>query len=143
MGAPRLAPQPLDKEHAMDIQTFMTRYQRAWETSDELLLASLFAPDGVYHNTPFAEQHGHDAIKAYWQRTKLQSDIRLRFEIVHAHAGGGVAHWHTTYQVASEELFRIWAASTGTNLLARNPGDPLPRLALDGVAIVELDNTGL
>jgi hypothetical protein len=35
--------------------------------------------------------------------------------------------------VASEELFRIWAASTGTNLVARQPGDPLPRMVLDGV----------
>lgn len=127
----------------MDIHAFMAAYQRAWETSDEHLLASLFAADGVYHNTPFAEQAGHEAIKAYWQRTKLQSDIRLRYEVIHAHPGGGVAHWHTTYQVTSEELFRIWAASTGTNLLARREGDPLPRLALDGIAVVELGADGL
>jgi uncharacterized protein (TIGR02246 family) len=127
----------------MDIQGFMATYRRAWETSDEDLLATLFAPDGVYHNTPFAEQRGHAAIKAYWQRTKLQRDIAVRTEVVHAHARGGVARWHTTYQVASEEMFRMWAASAGTNLLARKPGDPLPRLALDGVAIVELDDAGL
>jgi hypothetical protein len=48
-----------------------------------------------------------------------------------------------TYQVTSEELFRIWAASTGTGALARKPGDPLPRLALDGIAIVELNDAGL
>jgi limonene-1,2-epoxide hydrolase len=127
----------------MDIQTFMATYRRAWETSDENLLVTLFAPQGVYHNTPFAEQRGHAAIKAYWQRTKLQRDIEVRYEIVHAHARGGVARWHTTYQVASEEMFRMWAASAGTSLLARKPGDPLPRLALDGVAIVELDEAGL
>lgn len=127
----------------MDIQRFMATYERAWETSDEDLLVTLFAPDGVYHNTPFAEQRGHAAIKAYWQRTKLQRDIEVRSEIVHAHARGGVARWHTTYQVASEEMFRMWAASAGTNMLARKPGDPLPRLALDGVAIVELDEAGL
>jgi SnoaL-like domain len=97
----------------------------------------------VYHNTPFAEQRGHAAIAAYWQRTKLVEDIRVRYEIVHAHARGGVARWHTTYQVTSEKLFESWAASTGTNLLARKPGDPLPRLALDGVALVELDDAGL
>jgi uncharacterized protein (TIGR02246 family) len=127
----------------MDIQRFMATYKRAWETSDEDLLVTLFAPDGVYHNTPFAEQRGHVAIQAYWQRTKLQRDIEVRYEIVHAHARGGVARWHTTYQVASEEMFRMWAASAGTNMLARKPGDPLPRLALDGVAIVELDEAGL
>jgi hypothetical protein len=61
----------------MDIDGFMESYKRAWETSDEHLLASLFAPDGTYRNTPFASQQGHEAIKQYWQRTKLQSDIKL------------------------------------------------------------------
>lgn len=125
------------------IDRFMEGYKRAWETSDEHLLASLFAADGVYRNTPFAEHRGHEAIKAYWQRTKLQSDIRLEYEILARHERGGIAHWHTTYQVASEELFRIWAASTGTNLLARKEGEPLPRLALDGVAAAEFDDAGL
>ncbi|HYB49611.1 MAG TPA: nuclear transport factor 2 family protein [Burkholderiaceae bacterium] len=126
----------------MDIEGFMQAYKRAWETSDEELLASLFAPDGVYRNTPFSEQRGHGAIKAYWQRTKLQSDIALRYEILARHEHGGVAHWRTTYQVTSEELFALWAASTGTNLLARKPGDPLPRLALDGIAVVHFDASG-
>lgn len=127
----------------MDIEKFMATYKQAWERSDENLLVSLFAPEGVYHNTPFAEQRGHDAIKAYWQRTKLQRDIEVRYQVVHAHPGGGVARWHTRYQVTSEEMFKMWAASAGTNMLARKPGDPLPRLALDGVALVELDASGL
>jgi limonene-1,2-epoxide hydrolase len=127
----------------MDIDRFMERYKAAWEASDERLLTALFAPDGVYHNTPFAEQRGHAAIAAYWQRTKLQSDIRVRYEILARTAQGGIAHWHVTYQVTSEELFRIWAASTGTNVLARNPGDALPRLALDGIAVIELGADGL
>jgi len=127
----------------MDIEAFMQRYRAAWEASDEHQLTALFAPDGVYHNTPFAEQRGHAAIAAYWQRTKLQSDIRVTYEILSRHARGGIAHWHVTYQVTSEELFRIWAASTGTNVLARKPGDPLPRLALDGIATIELGDDGL
>jgi hypothetical protein len=127
----------------MDIDGFMESYKRAWESSDENLLASLFAGDGAYRNTPFAAQIGHEAIKAYWQRTKLQSDIRLAYEVLARSPRGGIAHWRTTYQVTSEELFRIWAASTGTNLLPRQAGDPLPRLVLDGVAVVEFDDAGL
>ena len=127
----------------MDIAGFMGRYKVAWETSDEVKLLALFAADGVYHNTPFAEQRGHAAIAAYWQRTKLQSDIRVTYEVLAKQTRGGIAHWHVTYQVTSEELFRIWAASTGTNMLARKLGDPLPRLALDGIAVVELDDAGL
>jgi hypothetical protein len=127
----------------MDLALFMETYKRAWETSDENLLAALFAEDGIYRNTPFAEQRGREAIRAYWQRTKLQSDIHLAYDVLHRHEHGGIAHWRTTYQVTSEELFRIWAASSGTNLLARKAGDPLPRLVLDGMAVVELDATGL
>ena len=127
----------------MDIDAFMEKYKRAWETSDEHLLASLFAPDGCYRNTPFACQQGHEAIRQYWQRTKLQADIRLTYEVLESHAGGGIAHWHTTYQVTSEEMFTMWAASTGTNMLARKEGDPLPRLALDGIAVVEFGSDGL
>ena len=125
------------------IDEFMQAYQRAWERSDAQLLASLFAVDGVYHNTPFNEQRGREAIMAYWQRTKLQRDIEVRYAVLARYEAGGIAHWHTTYQVTSEELFGLWAASTGTNLLARQPGDPLPRLALDGIAVVEFDPDGL
>jgi len=127
----------------MNIDEFMSNYKRAWETSDEHLLASLFATDGNYRNTPFACQTGHEAIKQYWARTKLQSDIHLSFEVLERHAAGGIAHWRTRYQVTSEDMFRMWAASAGTNMLARKEGDPLPRLVLDGVAVVEFGPDGL
>jgi hypothetical protein len=68
---------------------------------------------------------------------KLQEDVRLTYEVLAAGPGRGIAHWHVNYQVASEELFHIWAASTGTNLVARKPGDPLPRMILDGVLKAE------
>ena len=78
-------------------------------------------------------QRGRVELAAYWQRVKLQRSIELSFEILSSAPGSGIAHWHVSYQVASEELFQIWAASTGTNLIARKPGDPLPRMVLDGV----------
>lgn len=117
----------------MDIEQFMRGYKSAWEGKDEKAFCALFAADGVYHNTPFASQRGHAQLAAYWQRIKHQNDIELGFEVLASAPGSGVAHWHVTYQVASEELFQIWAASTGTNLIARKPGDPLPRMVLDGV----------
>jgi len=117
----------------MNIEQFMQGYQRAWEERDDALFFALFAPDASYHNTPFAEQRGHAQLAAYWQRVKLQDEVRLRYEVLASTADGGIAHWHVTYQVRSEELFRIWAASTGTNLISRKEGDPLPRMVLDGV----------
>jgi len=60
-----------------------------------------------------------------------------RDEVLASTATGGIAHWHVTYQVASEELFQIWAKSAGTHVVARKRGDPLPRMVLDGVLSAE------
>lgn len=117
----------------MDIHRFMQGYQAAWEQRDPSKFAALFQPDGRYHNTPFQVQRGTAQLAEYWKRVQLQEDVRVSYEVLAATATSGIAHWHVTYQVASEELFQIWARSTGTNLLARKPGDPLPRMVLDGV----------
>lgn len=122
---------------------FMETYGRAWETRDETLLCSLFAPDGVYHNTPFDAQAGHAAIARYWDRVKLQDDIRFTFRTVCETPAGGVAAWTTRYRVTSEEMFEMWAKSAGTGMIARKPGEPLPRLRLEGIAEVELGVDGL
>ena len=121
----------------MDVEQFMQGYKKAWQERDEAQFCALFAEDGEYHNTPFAVQRGHAQLAAYWQRVKLQEDVQVRYEILATSPAGGIAHWHVTYQVASEELFRIWAQSTGTNLVSRKPGDPLPRMVLDGVLKAE------
>lgn len=123
----------------MNIEDFMQGYKRAWETKDDAAFAALFTPDGEYHNTPFAVQRGPEQLREYWRRIKLQEDIHLDYDVLAKTADGGIAHWHTTYQVASEELFQIWAKSTGTNLVARRPGDPLPRMILDGVLMARFE----
>lgn len=97
------------------------------------MFAALFQPDGRYHNTPFQVQHGVAELVEYWKRVQLQEDVHVTYEILADKDGVGLAHWHVTYQVASEELFQIWAKSTGTNLVSRKPGEPLPRMVLDGV----------
>lgn len=117
----------------MTIHDFMQGYKAAWEQRDAAAFCALFAADGEYHNTPFAVQRGHAELAAYWARIKLQDNPRLYYEVLAQTPTTGIAHWHVTYQVASEELFRVWAQSTGTNLVAHKPGDPLPRMVLDGV----------
>ena len=119
----------------MNIDQFMKEYKAAWEQRDESMFCALFAPNGEYHNTPFAVQRGHEQLAEYWRRVKLQEDVRVDYEVLASTPVGGIAHWHVTYQVASEELFQIWARSTGTNLVVRKPGDPLPRMVLDGVLV--------
>jgi len=127
----------------VNIHEFMQGYKAAWEQRDERLFTALFAPDGEYANTPFAVQRGHAQLAEYWRRVKLQEDVHVTYEVLASAAESGIAHWHVTYQVASEELFRIWAQSTGTNLIARKPGDPLPRMVLDGALSAEFESGGL
>jgi SnoaL-like protein len=121
----------------MDVEQFMQGYKAAWEARDESRFCALFTRDGIYHNTPFAEQRGHEQLARYWERVKLQADINVAHEILASSSNGGLAHWHVTYQVTSEELFRIWAASTANKCrhakawraaaahgLGRNPASP-------------------
>lgn len=117
----------------MNIESFMHGYQTAWEQRDPAKFAALFQPDGRYHNTPFQVQRGTEHLVEYWKRVQLQEDVQVTFEVLASTATSGVAHWHVTYQVMSEELFNIWARSTGTAVAARKPDDPLPRMVLDGV----------
>lgn len=117
----------------MNIETFMTGYKAAWEARDPSLFAALFHEGAKYHNTPFQVQTGRDQLAEYWKRVQLQEDVRLSYEVLASQGNTGLAHWHVTYQVASEELFQIWARSTGTGLPPRKPGDPLPRMVLDGM----------
>ncbi len=129
-------------EH-VNIHQFMQGYKAAWEARDEAMFCALFTADGEYLNTPFAVQRGRPQLAEYWRRVKLQEDVLVTYDVLAVAAESGIAHWHVTYQVASEELFQIWARSTGTNLVARKPGDPLPRMVLDGALVAEFAGGGL
>ncbi|MCZ7677009.1 MAG: nuclear transport factor 2 family protein [Roseovarius sp.] len=126
----------------MDIDSFMAAYKRVWEGQDSEGFAALFTEDGQYWNTPFQVQGDFAARKTYWDRIRLQDRISLRYEVLARSDGGGIAHWNVTYQVASEELFAIWAKSAGTGLPERKPGDPLPWMELDGMLSAEFETGG-
>ncbi|WP_137700220.1 nuclear transport factor 2 family protein [Marimonas lutisalis] len=126
----------------MSIHAFMSAYKRVWEGQDSEGFADLFTPDGQYWNTPFQCQDSWQLRKTYWDRIKLQQDITHTNTVLGETPDGGFAHWHVEYQVASEELFEIWAKSTGTGLPDRQPGDPLPRMILDGTLIGRFDAAG-
>ena len=106
------------------------------------MLCKLFATDGVYRNTPFAEQRGHDAIAKYWQRVKLQQDI------------------HLSYGYSPEAQPAAWP--TGTSPIRLHPKScsksgqrrPEPilwpvrprasaKVALDGILTAEFNESGL
>lgn len=127
----------------MNIHDFMASYKHVWEGQDSAGFADLFAKDGRYHNTPFQFQTGRAELITYWDRILLQRDIHLTQKVLAETPNGGIGHWHVDYQVASEELFEIWAKSTGTGLPDRKAGDPLPRLTLDGTLQAHFGADGL
>jgi len=124
----------------MNIDGFMQGYKAEWEQRDESMFAALFLRDGQYRNTPFQVQRGSAQLAEYWKRVKLQEDVHVAFEVLSSTSSSGIAHWHVTYRVASEELFQIWAKSTGTSLPVRKPGEPLPRMVLDGILQAAFSN---
>lgn len=127
----------------MSIHDFMAAYKRVWETQDSEGFAALFADGGRYWNTPFQSQDTPSALAAYWDRIKLQEEISVTYHVLTETEHGGIARWHVEYRVGSEELFAIWAKSTGTGVPDRAPGEPLPRMVLDGVLVAEFDVNGL
>ena len=127
----------------MTIHEFMASYKKVWEGQDSEGFANLFTPDGSYHNTPFQVQQTHEERATYWDRIKLQEEIELNYEVLSETPEGGIAHWNVVYQVASEELFQIWARSTGTGVPDRKPGDPLPKMELDGLLTAKFAPDGL
>jgi len=126
----------------MSIHSFMAGYKRVWEGQDSAGFAALFAPGGRYWNKPFQVQDTPEKLAGYWDRIKLQDDIALSYDVLAETPEGGVAHWHVEYQVTSEQLFEVWAKSTGTGLPDRKPGDPLPRMVLDGTLVGAFDKDG-
>ena len=115
----------------------------AWEQRDEKLLCDLFAPDGTYHNTPFAVQRGHAEIAQYWQRVKLQEDIEVslrgRCAIARGRRGALARDLSGGVGGAVRDLGRVHR----NRRAGAQSGDPLPRLALDGMLVAEFNAGGL
>ncbi len=62
-----------------DAKRFLEKYQKAWETGDADLAASLFTRDARYQENPFGQPIiGREAIHDYWaEATGRQEDIRF------------------------------------------------------------------
>jgi SnoaL-like domain len=72
-------------------------YGRAWETADKELTLSLFTDDAVYRSQIFHDPSvGHEAIGAYWERTRDQHDVRVRFGRPIVEQNHAAVEWWTT-----------------------------------------------
>jgi len=102
-----------------DVERWLRDYERALETKDAALAASLFAPDGVYRETPYAQPfEGRDEIAEYWTAaTAGYEHIDFAFETLAVDGERGVVHWTAEFVSA--------AANTA--------------IELDGVMVLEFD----
>jgi uncharacterized protein (TIGR02246 family) len=102
------------------LDSWLTRFGRAWETRDPEHVAALFSEDGSYRETPFDEPlTGAQEIRAHWSSLpKAREDITFTYEILAVVEPRGIAHWHGSY----------------------TPVDRQVRLELDGILLVSLDD---
>jgi hypothetical protein len=107
--------------HRDQLGSWLQRFGRAWEDRDSDLAAALFSDDGAYQETPFDEPlRGGQEIGTYWSKLPKARDITFTFEILAVTDQWGIAHWRGSY----------------------TPIDGTPRLELDGILLVSLDDNG-
>ena len=80
------------------LASWLDAYGRAWETKDGDGAVALFSQDCEYIETPFSEPMlGLDAVRAYWDITASQQDIRFEHEVLAAEGERGIAWWRATF----------------------------------------------
>ncbi len=96
---------------------FAREWMRAWEDASEEAVervVALFAPDGVYHATPFSEGRGHAGIRAYESMIRTQQNGRGEVEVLGVAGGLGVFRWRIGYEVAPK---REWPRRVPAELM--------------------------
>ncbi|HEX8692013.1 MAG TPA: nuclear transport factor 2 family protein [Longimicrobium sp.] len=81
---------------------WLARYGLAWEGRDPETAALLFAPDALYHWTPFeAPKRGREEIAGAWRSaTSRQEGVRFAWEVICATGNRGFAHWRASFRRA-------------------------------------------
>jgi len=78
-----------------DVDRWLGDYERALETKDAALAASLVTPDGVYLETPYTRPlKGRMQIAEYWTaETAGYEHIDFAFETLAVEGERGIVHW--------------------------------------------------
>jgi len=85
------------------LESWLSRYERAWEMRSAPAAAALFTEDAVYREAPFEKpMEGRGAISEYWSTvTADQRDIDFRYEVIAVNGATGVAHWSAVFKLES------------------------------------------
>jgi hypothetical protein len=84
----------------IDVDTWVERYGRAWETADEEAAADLFSENATYRSNIFEDPHvGRVGVEAYWRQvTSTQQDIRVRMGRPLIQGNRAAVEWWTTME---------------------------------------------
>lgn len=107
-----------------ELDSWLGKYGRAWESQDPDAAAAIFTEDGTYAWGPFHEPiRGREAIRAAWAHATQgqQENIKFDYEVLAVSAGRGIARW--------------WASMT-----ARSSGRPV---RMEGIFLITLAPGGL
>ena len=89
-------------------QSWLEAYGRAWIKRDPRAAAALFAEDGTYQVTPFAEpMRGRSEIFDYWVHVaETEREVQFGYQILNVTPGEGIARWWASFLIVPEELQR-------------------------------------
>jgi hypothetical protein len=101
------------------LESWLARYEQAWEQRDPAQAAALFTENAPYHEMPFdAPKAGRAGIRDYWTTvTADQRNVDFKSQVVAVTGQTGVARWSAS----------LTSAASGA------------RIELDGVFILKFD----
>jgi hypothetical protein len=101
------------------LESWLARYEQAWEQRDPAQAAALFTENAPYHEMPFdAPKAGRTGIRDYWTTvTADQRNVDFKSQVVAVNGQTGVARWSAS----------LTSAASGA------------RIELDGVFVLKFD----
>lgn len=84
---------------AVEFESWLRAYGRAWEGRDPAAAAGLFTEDSEYYWTPLdPPQRGRAGVAAAWEgAVSQQQDIRFTYEILAVNGAKGIAAWRADF----------------------------------------------
>jgi ketosteroid isomerase-like protein len=93
-----------------DLEDWLQRYGRAWETRDPDAAAALFSGDASYYETPFGPPlRGRDGVQRYWsEATGNQTAIHFSHQVICAKGRLAIARWQAQFtRISSGAAVRL------------------------------------
>lgn len=100
-----------------NFEAWVNRYVRAWRSSDEGEIASLFTRDADYYSTPHRKPwSGREEIISGWiGRCDQPDDWEFEFEVLGVDGPRGFVRGETIYKRAKTRYSNLWVITLADN----------------------------